>query len=725
MLRSRALDVCRYLLPGGSFHGSEYLIGDIHGSPGDSLSINTNTGVWADFAGGDDAKGDMLDLWAAVHNVKLGDAAKAAGTWLGIGDAPVRLPPAARSAMPAQAPAEARAEAPVDPDSDAIRARMRERPDIKWEYKHAGGDVFVTTYRWNALPARGLPKIVRPWDGKTWAMPEGERPILYLAEVLSEVGPVVVCEGEKTADALRDAGFTATTNAGGSNAIRRADWTPLRGKDVVIWPDNDGAGKKYAETLVDILRDVGAASARVVKIPAGKVAKWDAADATDDERRELVNEALSKRPVFAGKKLISLSEWTAEAYRGPIADRTWLIKDILPLGVPAVLAAEGDTGKGMILLDLALTIAAEPLGNLNFGPEQFALGGQVVQHGTVVVFSAEDDRDEIHRRLNGMDPHGERRNRCGERLKIIPLPNAGGPPTLFVPGEGRAGAQPTEAWEHICDELDKLKDQGHQIKLISFDPLASFVAADINADPQAAAFIMGSFAQLATSLGASVLVTHHVTKGEEKVKADRDSSLASMRRRVRGSSAIVDGVRLVYVLWKCENAEQSHLVFAQLGETFREDAVVFGGVVKSNAPARRTKVTFVRHHKSGLLVDRTADILVKRDPEDETIAALVTEIRLASEDGQPFPIGSLNRSSGDKQNRRDEMAKKFQDMPPREVERLLVKAVARGQIVKFAAVRNGKPSHYDVPGGTFLQDDGRKMRTGARTNVPKEEGDGE
>nr|WP_255453561.1 hypothetical protein [Wolbachia endosymbiont of Atemnus politus] len=36
----------------------------------------------------------------------------------------------------------------------------------------------------------------------------------------------------------------------GSNApIDKTDWTPLKGKHVIIWPDNDDSGKKYAEKL--------------------------------------------------------------------------------------------------------------------------------------------------------------------------------------------------------------------------------------------------------------------------------------------------------------------------------------------------------------------------------------------------------------------------------------------------------------------------------------------
>jgi DNA primase len=36
------------------------------------------------------------------------------------------------------------------------------------------------------------------------------------------------------------------TSSGGSNAANKADWSPMEGRDVSIWPDNDDAGRHYA-----------------------------------------------------------------------------------------------------------------------------------------------------------------------------------------------------------------------------------------------------------------------------------------------------------------------------------------------------------------------------------------------------------------------------------------------------------------------------------------------
>jgi hypothetical protein len=49
--------------PNGKQAGDEFKIGNISGDPGSSLSINTRTGMWSDFAG-DEKGGDLISLFA-------------------------------------------------------------------------------------------------------------------------------------------------------------------------------------------------------------------------------------------------------------------------------------------------------------------------------------------------------------------------------------------------------------------------------------------------------------------------------------------------------------------------------------------------------------------------------------------------------------------------------------------------------------------------------------
>jgi len=69
---------------------------------------------------------------------------------------------------------------------------------------------------------------------------------LYNRSRLINAPRVLVVEGEKCVHALHSVGIVATTSPGGAKNAQHADWSPLAGKLVVIWPDNDEPGLQYA-----------------------------------------------------------------------------------------------------------------------------------------------------------------------------------------------------------------------------------------------------------------------------------------------------------------------------------------------------------------------------------------------------------------------------------------------------------------------------------------------
>jgi hypothetical protein len=74
---------------------------------------------------------------------------------------------------------------------------------------------------------------------------------------------VWVFEGEKCSDAGEAWGLLATTWAGGANAILRTNWTPLAGRKVVLWPDNEDQGVEAIKALFPILKAQGTSFVRV------------------------------------------------------------------------------------------------------------------------------------------------------------------------------------------------------------------------------------------------------------------------------------------------------------------------------------------------------------------------------------------------------------------------------------------------------------------------------
>lgn len=155
----------------------------------------------------------------------------------------------------------------------------------------AGGDIVATySYRDGASgellyqKVRLEPKSFRQrrpvGNGWAWRLDDVPRVLYRLPELIAAdpEEPVFYVEGEKDADRLAALGLVATT-AGGA-----ADWRPemarsLRGRDVVILPDNDAPGRKHAEQVARGLRG-WALRVRVVSLP-GLAEKGDASDWLD------------------------------------------------------------------------------------------------------------------------------------------------------------------------------------------------------------------------------------------------------------------------------------------------------------------------------------------------------------------------------------------------------------------------------------------------------------
>ena len=107
--------------------------------------------------------------------------------------------------------------------------------------------------------------------------------------------PILVVEGEKHCDRLKELGFIATCNVGGAGKWVVAYSKYLKGRDVVILPDNDDVGRKHAKKV----KELSEKQSRTVNILAlegldekGDVLDWLAMGNTGEELRNLVESAV-------------------------------------------------------------------------------------------------------------------------------------------------------------------------------------------------------------------------------------------------------------------------------------------------------------------------------------------------------------------------------------------------------------------------------------------------
>ncbi len=184
----------------------------------------------------------------------------------------------------------------------------------RWTYCSVAGDPVLEVARWDLPDGK---KETRPVSlrGSRWvikSLPE-PRPLLHLPELarLPEGAWVFVVEGEACVDAARAIGVVATTSAGGSQAASKSDWAVMKGKIVVVIPDHDAAGDKYAGDVVRLCLAAGAAEVRVVNLveqwtglpPGGDIVDAIAAEGGDAEavRSKIDALAVAAQPVAPGE----------------------------------------------------------------------------------------------------------------------------------------------------------------------------------------------------------------------------------------------------------------------------------------------------------------------------------------------------------------------------------------------------------------------------------------
>lgn len=676
-VRSRALAnihaILRYLLPNGRFHHDRFVVGSIQGDAGKSLVVTITgdkTGMWHDFNTGDG--GDIFDLWASIYGFDVKrEFARVLDDiegWLGGGYVEAYKPSHKEKPLP-----------PIDELGPVTG---------KWDYQDSYGNLIACVYRYD--PEGG--KEFRPWDVKTRKYQAPNPRPLYNQQGMLTTRQVILVEGEKSAQSLINIGICATTAMNGAKApIDKTDWSPLIGKEVIIWPDKDKPGWEYAENVAKALQEIGVAKLSILYPQEDKPEKWDAADAVMEgmDIEAFLNNT-KRNDIKIRTSGINIYDWCTDQYKGKAPEQKFLVDGTIPMGMVSLLAAMGDTGKGMLTLNLALQVATGTQ-NGSIIPQAFSFGNRVSQFGTAVIFTAEDDKSEIHRRLEKLDPHNIRdREEFRKKLLVIPLPNAGGVfPIIHATKEGSAV---TSKYIEVYKQLSKVPD----LKLIVFDPLSSFIHADVNADPAAGSFSTGILAALASETGAALLVPHHMRK---PASGKPITSAEQARDAIRGTSALVDGVRLAYAMWPAPDDHQV-MVFKMLNEKFERNAVYQGAVVKSNSPADRTIRTYLRS-ACGLLVDVTQKLEEIKTPADALKDMLVFSIARAARNGHPF---THTGGSGIFQQR-NRLMQVLHTVSRHKLESMVQSLMNERppRIVKGKATGSNEDKWLDVPDGPFAQ----------------------
>jgi hypothetical protein len=178
------------------------------------------------------------------------------------------------------------------------RGGAKRRIVATYSYRDAGGALCYQVVRFEPKDFRQRRPDGAP-DRWLWNM-TGIEPLPYrLPELLADpVATVFVAEGEKDCDNLAEIGVLATCNHGGAGK-----WKPeishwFAGRNVVVIPDNDDAGRAHARDVAARLAKI-AANIRILELPdlppKGDVSDWIAAGGTAEGLDRLAADAAHAR----------------------------------------------------------------------------------------------------------------------------------------------------------------------------------------------------------------------------------------------------------------------------------------------------------------------------------------------------------------------------------------------------------------------------------------------
>jgi hypothetical protein len=422
-----------------------------------------------------------------------------------------------------------------------IKGELMTMPTLEqeWEYKDEQGETLFVKRRFKTNTEKGKTYSLHKVDaaGRRQGSMTGARIVPYrLPELLNarEAGRAIyLVEGEKAADALVSIGAIATTSHAGASHWPADITQYFSGAVVIVVPDCDAPGWKYAKRVVEALLPV-AKAIRVLDFNLPELGddayEW-VADGGDRAKLAELAKALpvitsvgqvltpnwiepvettevtlepdnfdihQEPPILVPRQLLNIESWD-DIEDEPVE---WLIDNVLPKRAFCALYGPPGSYKSFVALDIAEAVATGR-----------AWMGREVQAAGAVLYICGEGFGGIGARIKACKMHN--RTQAGAEIYVI-----------------RAAINMRSSAEDfdllVASIKDLVEKTGVQFELVQIDTLArAFGGGNENNSEDMGAFIHNA-GRIQRMLGCAMMVLHHSGKDATKGLRGHSSLLGAV-----------------------------------------------------------------------------------------------------------------------------------------------------------------------------------------------------
>jgi hypothetical protein len=463
--------------------------------------------------------------------------------------------------------------------ADSSRSNSPAHPRITatYDYTDEAGLLLFQSVR--LVPKDFRQRRPKPGGGWIWDL-RGVRLVLYrLPKLLKrDTETVFVCEGEEDVHCLEAWGLLGTCNPMGAGKWCAEFADALRGRSVVILPDNDEAGKKHAAVIGAALLGV-ASSVRFVEFPGlpekGDVRDWRNSGGTFEQFRELIDAVtpvdaaalveLRARWSIASKGSLKVTPETKPLQAGSLTTRClsdveakpvhWLWPSRIARGKLTIIAGNPGLGKSQITASIAAIVTTGG---------RWPADRQQCKCGEVLFLSAEDDpADTLRPRLEA----------AGADLSRIHFVDG---VTVGYSGDGSRTDRAFSLQADVQALGSKLAELGN-VAFVVIDPITAYLGdtdSHKNADVRN---LLAPLSELAARHDTAIIGVSHLNK----------AAGAQALMRITGSLAFVAAARAAYLVTP-DPDDKTRRLFLPLKNNLGPDATglafcIEGATVESSA----------------------------------------------------------------------------------------------------------------------------------------------